>query len=41
MFKNEVMFKNVPDAYEQLNYKELFKTFAKLRKIKLLRYIFD
>jgi len=33
--------KNMKDGAEQLNYKELFRIFVKLRKVKLLRYLFN
>ena len=39
--RNEVLQKNVPDGYDQLNYRELFRKFVQLRKIKLLRYLFS
>jgi hypothetical protein len=40
MMKSEVSQNNLPDGADQLNYNVLFRIFVKLRKIKLLRYLF-
>ena len=39
--RNEVLAKNIFDGFDQLNYRNLFRIYVKLRKIKLLRYLFN
>ena len=39
--RNEVLAKNITDGFDQLNYRNLFRIYVKLRKIKLLRYLFN
>ena len=39
--RNEVLAKNISDGLDQLNYRNLFRIYVKLRKIKLLRYLFN
>ena len=38
--RSEVSQNNLPDGSVQLNFNTLFKIFVRLRKIKLLRYLF-
>ena len=40
LMRSEVSQNNLPDGSVQLNYNTLFKIFVRLRKIKLLRYLF-
>lgn len=39
--RKEVQQKTMPNIENQLDYKELYRLFVRLRKIKLLRYIFN
>jgi len=41
LMKREIEAGNVPDGAVQLNYESLFRLFARLRKIKLIRFLFN
>lgn len=41
LMKREIEAGNVPDGAAQLNYESLFRLFARLRKIKLIRFLFN
>lgn len=41
LMRKEVQQKTMPNIENQLDYKELYRLFVRLRKIKLLRYIFN
>jgi len=41
ILRNEIKGSKVADKAEQLDYKEFFRLFIKLRKVKLIRYLFN
>lgn len=41
ILRNEIKGSKVADKSEQLDYKEFFRLFIRLRKIKLIRYLFN